>query len=313
MASARSSDESLGSVFAALAANTAIATAKGTAAALTGSPALLAETLHTVADAGNEVLLYIAIRRSRQPADASHPFGYGPERYYWALLAAIGMFLVGGAVSIWDGIRALVHPPELEAFWVGVGVLVVAIVLDSASRVVALRQLRVQATRRGLSVRELLRESPDPTVVTIYLEDTIDVLGAVLALVALVLHRVTGSGIADALASIAIGGLLCFIASRLTRRNRQLLTNQSVPDRYVEALRARLEGQAEIDAVTRLEAVYLGPGEVLVAADITMGDGLSGSEVAAALARTRDEVGREIPVVARLYLTPVEAGTSFEP
>ncbi len=312
MASARSSDESLGSVFAALAANTAIATAKGTAAALTGSPALLAETLHTVADAGNEVLLYIAIRRSRQPADATHPFGYGPERYYWALLAAIGMFLVGGAVSIWKGIHALVHPPELEAFWVGVGVLVVAIVLDSASRVVALRQLRVQAARRGLSVRELLRESPDPTVVTIYLEDTIDVLGAVLALVALVLHRVTGSGIADALASIAIGGLLCFIASRLTRRNRQLLTNQSVPDRYVEALRARLEGQAEIHAVMRLEAVYLGPGEVLVAADITMGDGLSGREVAAALARTRDEVGRELPVVARLYLTPVEAGALFE-
>jgi cation diffusion facilitator family transporter len=313
MASARTTDESLGSVFAALAANTAIATAKGTAAALTGSPALLAETLHTVADAGNEVLLYVAIRRSRQPADSTHPFGYGPERYYWALLAAIGMFLVGGAVSIWDGIRALVHPPELEDFWVGVGVLVVALTLDGLSRVVAVRTLRRQAAARHVSVRELLRESPDPTVVTIYLEDTIDVLGAALALVALVLHRVTGSGIADALASIAIGGLLCFIASRLTRRNRQLLTNQSVPDRYVDALRARLEGQAEIDAVTRLEAVYLGPGEVLVAADITMGDGLSGSEVAAALARTRDEVGREIPVVARLYLTPVEAGTSFEP
>ena len=306
MASARSSDESLGSVFAALAANTAIATAKGTAAALTGSPALLAETLHTVADTGNEVLLYIAIRRSRRPADATHPFGYGPERYYWALLAAIGMFLVGGAVSIWNGIRALVHPPELEAFWVGVGVLVIAIVLDSASRVVALRALRVQAARREVSVGELLRESPDPTVVTIYLEDTIDVLGAVLALIALVLHRVTGSGIADALASIAIGALLCYIASRLTRRNRQLLTNQSVPDRYVEALRARLERQAEIHAVMRLEAVYLSPGEVLVAADIAMGDGLSGREVAAALARTREEVGRELPVIARLYLTPVE-------
>jgi cation diffusion facilitator family transporter len=306
MAASRSPDESLGSVFAALAANTAIATAKGTAAALTGSPALLAETLHTVADAGNEVLLYVAIRRSRQPADASHPFGYGPERYYWALLAAIGMFLVGGAVSIWDGIRALVHPPELEAFWVGVGVLVVAIVLDGASRVVALRQLRVQAERRGLSVRELLHESPDPTVVTIYLEDTIDVLGAVLALIALVVHRLTGSGIADALASIAIGALLCFIASRLTRRNRQLLTNQSVPERYVAALRARLEGQTEIHAVTRLEAVYLGPSEVLVAADVAMADGLSGREVAAALARTRVDVAHELPVIARLYLTPVD-------
>jgi cation diffusion facilitator family transporter len=302
----RSPDESLGSVFAALAANTAIATAKGTAAALTGSPALLAETLHTVADAGNELLLYVAIRRSRHPADATHPFGYGPERYYWALLAAIGMFLVGGAVSIWDGIRALVHPPELEAFWVGVAVLVVAIVLDGLSRVVALRQLRVQASRRGLSVRELLRESPDPTVVTIYLEDTVDVLGAFLALIALVLHRVTGSGIADALASIAIGGLLCFIASRLTRRNRQLLTNQSVPDRYVERLRARLEGEAEIHSVRRLEAVYLGPGEVLVAADVMMADGLTGVEVAAALARTRAGLGRDWPVIARLYLTPVE-------
>jgi cation diffusion facilitator family transporter len=306
MAGSRSSDESLGSVFVALAANTAIATAKGTAAALTGSPALLAETFHTIADAGNEVLLYVAIRRSRHPPDATHPFGYGPERYYWALLAAIGMFLVGGAVSIWDGIRALVHPPELEAFWVGVAVLVVAIVLDGLSRVVALRALRVQAARRGVTVRELLRESPDPTVVTVYLEDTIDVLGAVLALIALVLHRVTGSAVADALASIVIGALLCFIASRLTRRNRQLLTNQAVPERYVVALRTRLEGQAEIHAVTRLEAVYLGPGEVLVAADVAMADGLSGREVAAALARTRVDVAHELPVIARLYLTPVD-------
>jgi cation diffusion facilitator family transporter len=310
MAAARSPDESLASVFAALAANTAIAAAKATAAVLTGSPALLAETLHTVADAGNEVLLYVAIRRSRHPPDATHPFGYGPERYYWALLAAIGMFLVGGAVSIADGIRALVHPTELEAFWVGVAVLLISLVLDGMSRVVALRQLRLQAARRQLSVRDLLRESPDPTVVTVYLEDTIDVLGALLALIALVLHRVTGSGIADAVASILIGGLLCFIASRLTRRNRQLLTNQSVPDRYVERLRARLEGEVEIHAVTRLEAVYLGPSEVLVAADVAMAGGLTGEEVATALARTRADVGRELPVIARLYLTPVERGAS---
>jgi cation diffusion facilitator family transporter len=302
----RSPDESLGSVFAALAANTAIATAKGTAAALTGSPALLAETLHTVADAGNELLLYVAIRRSRHPADTTHPFGYGPERYYWALLAAIGMFLVGGAVSIWNGIRALVHPPELEAFWVGVAVLVVAIVLDSLSRAVALRQLRVQAARRGLSVGELLQETADPTVLTIFLEDTLDVLGALLALIGLVVHHLTGSAVADATASIVIGGLLCFIASRLTGRNRQLLSNQSVPERYIERLRARLESEAEIHAVRHLEAVYLGPSEVLVAADVTMADGLAGSEVAAALARTRTDVARELPVISRLYLTPVE-------
>jgi cation diffusion facilitator family transporter len=304
-AAADARDESLGSVLVALAANTTIAIAKGIAAALTGSPALLAETLHTVADAGNEVFLYVAIRRSRRPADASHPFGYGPERYFWALLAAIGMFVIGGAVSIADGARALLHPPELEAFWVGVAVLVVALVLDGISRLVAVRQLRTQAARRDVSLRQLLRESPDPTVVTVYFEDTIDVLGALLALAALVLHRVTGSGIPDALASIAIGGLLCYLATRLTRRNRQLLTNQSVPERYVQRMRARLESEPEIDAVTRLEAVYLGPGSVLVAADVQIADGLAGTDVTAALARMRAEVAREVPAITRLYLTPV--------
>jgi cation diffusion facilitator family transporter len=111
--------------------------AEGIAATLTGSAALLAETLHTVADAGNEVLLYVAIRRSRHPADASHPFGYGPERYYWALLAAIGMFVIGGAVSVWDGIQSVLHPRPLDAFAAGVAVLVIALVLDGASRMVA--------------------------------------------------------------------------------------------------------------------------------------------------------------------------------
>jgi cation diffusion facilitator family transporter len=301
----RARDESLASVLVALAANTAVAVAKGTAAVLTGSPALLAETLHTVADAGNEVFLYVAIRLSRRPADASHPFGYGPERYFWALLAAIGIFVVGGAVSIWDGVRALLNPPELDAFWVGVAVLVVALVLDGISRVVAVRQLRVQAARREVSLSELLRESPDPTVVTVYFEDTVDVLGALLALVALVLHHMTGSAVPDALASIVIGALLCYLASRLTRRNRQLLTNQAVPERYAQRMRERLEGEPAIDAVGRLEAVYLGPGEVLVAADVRMADGLAGTDVSAALARVRAEVARELPAIARLYLTPV--------
>jgi divalent metal cation (Fe/Co/Zn/Cd) transporter len=186
-----------------------------------------------------------------------------------------------------------------------VAVLVVALVLDGVSRVVAVRQLRLQATRRELSVREFVRETPDPTVVTVFFEDTIDMFGAALALVAIVLHRVTGSGIPDALGSIVIGLLLCFLASRLTKRNRQLLTNQSVPDRYVERLRTRLESEGTVHAVARLEAVYLGPAEVLVAVDVEMSDGLSGAEVAEALARMRADLGREVPAIARLYLTPV--------
>jgi cation diffusion facilitator family transporter len=298
-------DESLPSVLAALAANLTIAIAKGIAAALTGSAALFAETLHTVADAGNEVLMFIAVRRSARPADSSHPLGYGPERYYWALLAAVGMFVVGGTLSVWEGVHALMDPPALDTFWVGVAVLVIALVLDSVSRVVALRQLRRQAAQRGVTVRELLRESPDPTVVTVYLEDSIDVLGAALALLALVLHRVTGSAVPDALVTIVIGLLLAYIALKLTSRNRQLLANQAIPERYATQLRARLSAVPGVEDVARLEAVYLGPGEVLVAADVRMDPTLSGDDVTAALARIRGDAARELPVIARLYLTPV--------
>jgi cation diffusion facilitator family transporter len=297
---------SLRSVLAALAANTLIAIAKGIAAALTGSAALLAETLHTVADAGNEVLLYVAIRRSAREPDATHPLGYGPERYYWALLAAIGMFTIGGAVSIWEGIRALVHPPELDDFWVGVGVLLVALVLDGASRTVAGRALRTQARAREVDVRTLLRESPDPTVTTVYLEDTADVLGALLALAALVLHRLTGSALPDALATLAIGCLLVYLALRLIGRNRQLLANQAVPERYVERLAGRITAEAGVEELRYIEAIYLGAGQVLAAADVRMDPLLDAEGVARALMTARARICEDLPVVTRLYLTPVE-------
>jgi cation diffusion facilitator family transporter len=294
-------DESLFSVLAALAANTAIAIAKGIAAALTGSAALLAETLHTVADTGNEVLLWIAVRRSGRPADPTHPLGYGPERYYWALLAAVGMFVVGGAVSIWEGIRALINPPELDAFWVGVTVLVIALVLDGSSRLVAIRTLNRQAARLGVTRRQLLRESPDPTVTTVYLEDTVDVLGAALALAALILHKVTGAEWPDAVASLAIGGLLSLVAFRLSSRNRALLANQAISPRIADRVRERLLREPGIASVQRMESVYLGPREAMVAADVVV----DCDDIPDTLERVRRHVREEVPFIRRLYLTPV--------
>ncbi|HWI70915.1 MAG TPA: cation diffusion facilitator family transporter [Baekduia sp.] len=298
-------DASLTSIFAALAANTTIAVAKAIAAALTGSAALFAETLHTIADAGNEVFLYIAIRRSERPPDASHPLGYGPERWYWALLAAIGMFVVGGAVSIWEGVNALFHPRELEAFWVGVGILVIAIVLDGISRAVAVNELRGRATRAGMPLRKFIAESSDPTVTTVYLEDTIDVAGASLALAALVLHKVTGIEVFDPIATIIIGGLLTYVAIKLTGRNRALLTNQSVAPRHLDALRNALVDQPGIVAVHSLEAVHLGPQSVMAAAEVEVRDGMTATDVAVTLQVVRDTMCSTVPSIARLYLTPV--------
>ena len=154
--------------------------------------------------------------------------------------------------------------------------------------------------------------APDPAITTVYLEDSVDVLGAGLALAALVLHKTTGAEWPDAVATILIGCLLAFVAMRLTRRNRQLITNQAVPPRYVERLRVRLVEQAGIAAVSHLDAVYLGASEVLVAADVLMEPELGVEDAARALARARDRLHQEAPVIARLYLTPVphEQGTA---
>ncbi len=297
----REANESLTSIVVALAANLTIAVAKGVAAVLTASPSLLAETLHTLADAGNEVLLGIAVRRGGRPDDATHPLGYGAELYYWALLAAIGMFVVGGAVSIWRGVEALLHPEELDHFWVGVAVLLIALTLDGGSRIVASRRLKAQAQRRGLTTRQMIAESADPTLITVYAEDSIDVIGAALALVALTAHKVTGSPTPDAIATILIGLLLGVVAWRLADRNRQLLTHQAVPERYQEQIRARLLAAPEIVGVADLVAVYMGPGEVLVAADVQ----LVQCDPAATLTRLRTEIQDEVAAIRRLYLTPV--------
>jgi cation diffusion facilitator family transporter len=304
-AAADQGEESLRSVLAALAANVAITIAKGVAAAMTGSAALFAETLHSAADAGNELFLLVALRRSSREPDDQHPFGYGAERYFWALLAALGMFVIGGGISIWQGISELLEPTGVEAFWVGVAVLVIALVLDSSSRLVASREVRRRAKARGLSVREYVRESADPTLTTVYLEDTADVLGAGLALVALIVHKLTDVSAVDALASVAIGVLLLYIATRLASRNRELLTNQAVPVRYTEQVCAMIEDDDDVEAVPELQVIYLGPREVLVTGRVRLRDGLDGAGAAGALERISEHVGAQYPQVGHWYLMPV--------
>ena len=147
----------------------------------------------------------------------------------------------------------------------------------------------------------------DPTVTTVYLEDTIDVLGASLALAALILHKVTGIEVFDPIATLVIGGLLTYVAIRLTGRNRALLTNQSVAPRHLEALRAAIEAQPGILAVRSIEAVHLGPKSAMVAAEVQLRDDLTSDDVATTLALARDTLCTTTPAIGRLYLTPVTA------
>jgi cation diffusion facilitator family transporter len=301
------SGDSRRTVIVALAINLIIAAAKGVAAALSGSSALLAEAGHSVADAGNELFLLVALNRSGRPADDTHPFGYGAERFYWSLLAAIGIFVAGGLTAIWDGLRQLQHPTPLTDVNIGYAVLAISLVLDATSWRTAYRQLRGESQGRGVSLRTYLRRSSDPTATTVFYEDTAGVIGVLLATVGLALHQLTGSALPDALASFAIGLLLIAVAVRLAQRDRELLTNQSAAAPIVAGVRQLLLAEPAVTAVPKLEVLVIGPRTWLITGEIALDGNRTGGGVLLLVRELRQRLRTE-PGVAEVYLTPVADG-----
>ena len=255
-------------VVVAVVVNLAITFAKGLAAALTGSAALWAETAHSLADTGNEVLLFVGLRRSTRPPDARHPYGYGQERWFWSFLAALGIFVVGGVYSIGEGIQAIRAPRALESVPVGVIVLLLSMVLEAVSWRTARRQLRAEARARQRSMAEHLRRASDPTAATVFLEDTAAIVGLSLALLALFLHWLTGWEGWDAGASIAIGVLLVAVAFLVARRSKGLLIDESAPADVLTRLHDRIGAESWVREIEALTAVYVGPGRLLVTAHL---------------------------------------------
>jgi cation diffusion facilitator family transporter len=256
--------DSARTVVVAVAANLAIAIAKIVAALLTGSASLWAEAAHSVADTGNEVLLFVGLRKSAGEPDAEHPFGRGQERYFWAFLAALGIFLVGGALSIGEGIRTLLVPEPLESLWVGIAVVLVSACFEGYSWHTARKQLRSNAREQQRSLGEQLRRSSDPSATTVFLEDSAALVGLTLALIALLLHKFTGWSGWDAIGSIAIGLLLIAVAFLLAERSKALMLEEAAPADVAEPIRARVAGLDWVADVTDMQAVYMGPSRLLV-------------------------------------------------
>jgi cation diffusion facilitator family transporter len=297
-----SEDASVRTVVVAVAANLLVAVAKGFAAALTGSAALLAETTHSIADTGNEVLLYVGVRHGRRPADDRHPLGYGQARYYWSLLAAVGIFVIGGLFAIYDGVQSLRHPEPLTNVPVGVAVLLVSAALEGLSWRTANRQLRAEASARHLDLGEYMAVSSDPTPATVFLEDSAALMGLALALVALLLHLVTGSAVWDGAASLLIGLLLIGVAFVLMRRNEALLIDEAAPADIRERLRRVVAAEAWVAEVAELTAVYIGPRRLLVLAHVVP---VRDADLTAGVGRLRRRL-LSLPAVAAVEVTPVE-------
>ncbi len=288
-------------------ANLLIAVAKTVGGLVSGSTAMLAEAAHSVADTLNQVFLLTALRRSHKPADAQHPFGYGMERYFWSLLAAVGIFVLGAGFSIYEGIGAILEPEEVSGLLIPYVVLGTSFVFESVSWLKALRQVHGEAERAGRSTVRHLRETTDPAAKTVAFEDTAALIGIVLAAVGVTLHVVTGQGFWDGAASIAIGVLLIGVAFALGRENKDMLIGQAVPQALQDGIREEILGSDGVDDVVELLTMRLAPDEVLVAARVDLDDSATGDALERFAADVDRRIRRRYPEVRHVFLDPTEA------
>jgi cation diffusion facilitator family transporter len=307
------SKDSLVTVVIAGLANVAIAIAKTFAGVLSGSSAMLAEAAHSYADTLNQVFLLTAIKRSDKPADARHPFGYGMERYFWSLLAAVGILVLGAGFSVYQGVQAIIAQPELENMALSYAVLGISVVFEGVSWARALAQVRGRARAAGADTVAHIRNVDDPTLKTVVFEDSAALVGLAVAAIGITLHHVTGQSFWDGAASIAIGLLLIGVALQLGRENKAMLLGQSVDEQTRREIRAVIQDSPGIDEVVEVLTMQLAPDQLLVAARVDVEDDASGE----ALERHAEEVERRLRArfaeVRHVFLDPTDAPARSNP
>lgn len=297
--------ESKAAVTAAIIGNAALTVLKGVAAAATGSAAMLAETIHSAADTGNEVLLMLGLRLARRPPDAAHPFGHGQNVYFWAFMVSVMLFTLGGAFSIWEAVQRLRHAEAAHrAYAWAYGVLAGAFVFESGSLAVAVHSLRRTMGRRSLV--EYQRENRDPTLMTVLLEDSAALTSILIAAAGVVLTQRTGAALWDAGASGLIGLVLIGVAVFLAFENYSLLIGEAAPRDLQVSLRRAVESDEAVERLAMLKTLHLGPQTLLVAAAVEFRDGLSTAEIQAAVARLHAAVRRAAAGTVTLPLVLIE-------
>jgi cation diffusion facilitator family transporter len=294
------------SVHMALFANSAIAVAKVAAAVVSGSSAMLAEALHSIADTGNQGLLLLGMKRAERPADEDHPFGHGKERFFWTFVVAVSLFTLGAGFSIYHGVMGLLHGHELSDPLIALIVLAVAAVFESLALRTAWRQF--QAKRGGRSVRRALREAKDPEILTVLGEDTAALSGITVAIVGIVLSRVTGEPAFDAAASIAIGLILGVTAYFLAREMLGLLLGEAATPPVRRRVVEIVTGFETVERVVDLRTMHLGPQELLIALDVLFHDGLDTDAIERAIDEIEAAIRDALPDARAIFVEPETSG-----
>ncbi len=297
--------ESALTVVVAFAANLLVAVAKSVAAVVTGSAAMVAEAAHSWADTGNEVFLLVGTRKAAKPADETHALGYGRVGYVWSMFAAFGLFTVGAAVSIWHGVQSLVSPeaePSTAQYGWAYGVLAVAFLLEGTSFLQAFGQTRRGARRRRLHPVRYVRETSDPMLRAVVLEDSAALVGIVVAAAAMVLHQVTGQAAWDAVGSIVVGVLLALVALFLIDRNLDLLTGEAVTPLARHHALTRLLDHPAVERVSYLRMEWVGAEKIFLVAAVDLVGDVPESAAATQLWEVADALEQH-PEVVRAIVT----------
>jgi len=293
--------DSVKSIIFALGANLAIAISKLIAAVVTGSSAMMAESVHSLADSGNQLLLLLGIKHAKRPPSPDYPFGFGKAVYFWSFIVALMLFSMGGVFSIYEGIHKLHHPEPLSYPYVAVGVLLFSIAAESVSMWGCLREVNKEL--RGRSLGQWFRETRQSELLVVFGEDLAALLGLNLALMAVILTIITDNPLYDAAGSICIGVLLVVIAVVIGVQVQALLIGQSVePDQRVQMLEF-LQERDEIDKVFNLLTLQLG-NDVMVAVKAKMTQMDSAESLIEAVNRCEVELKRVFPQVLWSFFEP---------
>jgi cation diffusion facilitator family transporter len=333
-------DDSTRTVLVALGAGLGVALAKVGAAVFTGSSAMAAEASHSLADTANDLFLFVAQRRGARRPDGRHPLGYGREAYFWALIAALGVFVAGAAFSLRDGIAELIHPGVTSSFTVAYVVLAVSTVFDLVSFRQSAGQLIGRARRHHQDLLDEARGTSDPTLRAVFVEDAVSVSGDVITLAALALNQLTGSSIPQGIAAVFIGLVLIRTSLRLGKRSHDFLVGawllpttspipvpspapatapalaasaRSADDDFTQPFRAADEdkirafllGYPGVTAIREVLVTFIGPGRVWVTARLDVADELTGAQVTSLVCGIESGMKRESDAVYRVDVVPV--------
>jgi cation diffusion facilitator family transporter len=306
-------DNSKTAIVAALIGNVAVAAVKFIAFAFSGSSAMLTEGVHSLVDTLNQLVLLFGQGRAGKPPDESHPFGHGLEVYFYTFIVALLIFMLGGAVGIYEGVRKFAHPEPITHVWINVGVIALSFVLEGLSLSVGLRSARrssspvVRRVLARLNFVELIHYSKDPGIYEVLAEDSAAILGLLFALVGVVASGWFGLAWADGAASVAIGLLLMGVAGFLVMETKSLLTGEAAAAPVIAEVRRVLDADHRIRSVCEVQSMHLGPQDILVAATLDFHDHLTAPQLEQAADELTEQMRAAEPRITRVFLRPGRA------